>query len=68
MVMKTSVIIKELEGIASAQHDSTYIDFRASGNHCFIIDHSFKFIKAGAKYKVTIELIQEDTCHISMES
>ena len=57
--MKTSVVIKELEGIASAQHDSTYLDFRDSGNHCFFIDHSFKIIKSGVKYKITIEVIQE---------
>lgn len=64
----SQIIIKELEGIASVQHNSAYIDFRDSGNHCFFIDHSFKLIKTGAKYKVTIEIIQEDECHTSTES
>lgn len=70
--MKTSVVIKELEGIARfAQQDGTFLDFRDQGQHCFFIDNSLKILKNGAKYRLTIEVIvdtEEDVCHISMES
>lgn len=60
MVMTSKIIIKELEATAGfTQQDGNYLDFREQGQHCFFIDKSLKLLKAGNKYKVTIELIQE---------
>ena len=60
MGMKTSILIQELEATAGfTQQDGNYLDFREQGQHCFFIDKSLRLLKAGTKYKVTIELIQE---------
>lgn len=73
MVMSQVTVIKELEAVAGfTQQDGNCLDFRDQGQHCFFIDKSLKILKDGVKYKLTIELIQDNEkdieCHTSTEN
>ena len=55
------LIVKELEATSSHnQQDGNLLDFRSSNHQCFFIDRSLKVIQPNKKYKITIELIQDD--------
>ena len=55
------LIVKEFEATSSHnQQDGNVLDFRNSNNHCFFIDRSLKVIQPNKRYKITIELIQDD--------